>query len=217
MKDDKAVQAALQILKENAETDFEKLSVARLETVLNAPPKVIVIDDKHQEFDGKIYFRNSDGYYFSSSHLHVAVWETYRGKAPKGFQIHHGKRGVDCNEITNLSLKTHSDHAKLHFDEEREKLKENVRVCRLCGKDFIPVQYNQIFCSKACQILYHNKHRKKRFVERVCLICGKTFKTADKCNFTAKTCSMECAGKLARQKAPVTKRKRNGKGQFVKE
>ena len=50
-----AIQSVLKILKENAETEFEKLSVARLETALLPPPVAEAVDETHQIFNGVIY------------------------------------------------------------------------------------------------------------------------------------------------------------------
>lgn len=208
------VRAALDVLKKAAENDFERLAIERMETALTNPPQVKVIDERRQEFDGKIYFRGQNGYYFTNYHLHVVVWEMYHGKIPKGFHVHHGAGGVDCNEPSNLSLKSQSEHAKLHFQREWDKLKEQRRVCKNCGEEFAPVQHNQVFCGKSCQIQYYSRHRKKHFVKRTCPVCGKEFETVDKGRFTTQTCSWECSGKLARQKSPVTNRERDESGKF---
>lgn len=214
MKMTEEVQAALATLKAACENDFERLTLERMEKAINEPPKVKVLDERRQEFNGKVYFRSASGYYFTNYNLHVVLWETYHGEVPKGCQVHHGERGVDCNELSNLTLKTQSEHAKLHFDANRTKLKQTTRICRNCGKEYHPVQHNQVYCGQECQTLYHNRNRVQKFVKKICPVCGKEFETKYRCNFTTQTCSLECAGKLAREKAPVTNRERDKKGRF---
>lgn len=214
MKDEEKARQLLSELKAQCETEFEKLSVERPEKAIFEPPQVEVLDNRRQKFCGKIYFRGKDGYYFTNSNLHVAVYECYHGEIPKDYQVHHGEKGVDCNAPENLELKSRSDHAKYHFDKVREGLKSTRRECRNCGAEFVPNQSNQVFCSPQCQIRHQNRNKKVTLVERQCEVCGKTFTTKDRCNFTTQTCSRSCAGKLARQKSPIDNRERDKNGRF---
>ena len=213
MKMTEEVVAAIKTLKAACENDYERLTIERMEKAITEPPTVKVLDERRQEFNGKIYFRSRDGYYFTNYNLHVVLWETYHGEVPKGFQVHHGERGVDCNELSNLTLKTQSEHAKLHFDEGRAKLRETVRVCKYCGKEYHPKQNNQLYCCEKCQRAdyYYNKTPN---VKRICPVCGKEYEAKNMGKATRKTCSWVCSGKLARQKDPVTNRERDEKGRF---
>lgn len=69
MKFTPEVITALQVLKDNAETDFERHRISVLENDLTNPPKVEVIDEKHQKFDGFIYHWVSSGHFVLSSHI----------------------------------------------------------------------------------------------------------------------------------------------------
>ena len=55
MKMTDEVKAALQTLRNNAEHDFERYWVDRLEQDLTNPPRVEVIDESHQKFNNRIF------------------------------------------------------------------------------------------------------------------------------------------------------------------
>lgn len=69
---------------------------------------------------------------------------------------------------------------------ERETL-----ICLNCGKEFVPRNGNQIYCSKECTVLYHRKlnHPPK---ERTCARCGKLFTVT---GTNKQYCSDECRKK----------------------
>ena len=126
MKDEKAVQAALKVLKENAETEFENLSVARLETALTNPPRVEVIDDSHQKFNNNVYYRIKDGHYNLTTSIHRVVFEYYNGTIPTGYSIHHIDLNPANNDIENLTLLSRDEHAKFHKTVNGETRKKTV-------------------------------------------------------------------------------------------
>ena len=193
MKDDKAVQAALQILKENAETDFEKLSVARLETALTNPPKVNVIDDRHQEFNGKVYKdKPNDKHYRSSLSLHREVYTYYRGEIPENYVIHHQDLNPANNNIENLIALTETEHHKLHSN-----LNLTLFKCDYCGRYISKAKFKESqhhFCNNTCKALYRNANI--NIIEQTCVICGQKFVTRKRGDDTAVTCSRHCRGIL---------------------
>jgi len=60
MKFTPEVVAALKVLRDNAETDFERHRIDVLERDLTAPPAPEVIDDKHQRFNGVTYMQRQE-------------------------------------------------------------------------------------------------------------------------------------------------------------
>lgn len=59
------------------------------------------------------------------------------------------------------------------------------RVCRVCGKEFIPTSNRQLDCNKP--------------VQRTCIVCGKAFTAKCSINDVSKTCSHECQIKYTAQ------------------
>lgn len=50
------------------------------------------------------------------------------------------------------------------------------RICKICGKEFIPNVYNQIYCSKKCRNIAINENRRGETKYKTCPICNKVFK-----------------------------------------
>jgi hypothetical protein len=73
----------------------------------------------------------------------------------------------------------------------------DLKKCKLCEIEFIPIHNSQSFCSKVCQKNYcnqkRNKKRRKLSIEFSCLICGVTYIQKRKDNTT---CSPSCSQKL---------------------
>ena len=59
MKFTPEVVAALEVLRAAAENDFERHRIDVLERDLHEPPKVEVIDDKHQRFADILFFKQA--------------------------------------------------------------------------------------------------------------------------------------------------------------
>lgn len=66
-------------------------------------------------------------------------------------------------------------------------------ICPVCGKKFISVRKNRIYCSDKCRCIHYSK---KREITKICSICGRPFSTL---NHQRKYCSEECA-MISRQK-----------------
>lgn len=82
---------------------------------------------------------------------------------------------------------------KLTKAELEELLKPKTKICKGCGKEFIPINGNQCFCSAECR-----KPRKKPPQQKICVICGKPFIP----NYAyQKYCCKECADEKNREYA----------------
>ena len=191
LKDDRAVKTALQVLKDNAENDFEKLAVARLETALFNPPRVEIIDDTHQKFNGVVYNEKpSDTHYRSFISLHRAVYSYYHGEIAEGYSIHHIDLNPTNNNIENLIALTDEEHHTLHC-----QLNEAEYICDYCGKKIVKSCFNtnvkHHFCNRTCKALWRNEN--VNIIEQTCVICGKKFTTRKRGENTAITCSKSCS------------------------
>ena len=190
MKNTDEVKKALAILKDNAETDFEKLAVSRLETALTNPPRVEVIDENHQSFNQIVFKKAKDNHFRVSIQMHRAVWEYYHGEIPDGYVVHHVDFNSKNNNLNNLVLMTYSDHSAIHGSSNAACKKKKKFVCAFCGKEFEAINSgNNQFCSVSClgKYRYRNKDKEKR----ACVICGKVFETSK--YRKSKTCSHHCA------------------------
>lgn len=45
-------------------------------------------------------------------YVHRLVWETFKGKIPKGYEINHKDHNKANNDLSNLELVTHSENVK---------------------------------------------------------------------------------------------------------
>lgn len=77
------------------------------------------------------------GYYLSSKkingkriRLHRYIYEKFKGKIPKGYEVHHIDQNKENNDINNLELLLKKEHQKIHSmtltAEERERRKNNL-------------------------------------------------------------------------------------------
>ena len=63
-----------------------------------------------------IKWSNSNGYWINGTHglLHRYIWTQHNGEIPEGYDIHHRNEDKTDNEISNLELIEHGEHARLH-------------------------------------------------------------------------------------------------------
>ena len=195
MKNQERVEKLFQELLNEAESSYEINSINLLKQKLkDGTPKVQIISDTCQIFNGHTYTKRKDGYYKRHELLHVAVMESYIGHSiEQGYDVHHIYQRDD-NNIENLRLLTVSEHIKLHWSDRNMKEYK----CEYCGKFF----YSRClrgarFCSSKCMAAscYHSK---RVLTEKICPICGKTF-IANKMG-KAITCSHACGATLMWQK-----------------
>ena len=74
-----------------------------------------IIDENTQSFNGLIFKKSADGYYFNSvGPLHRVIWSYYNGAIPEDRVIHHKDFNKNNNNLNNLQLLTLSEYAKVH-------------------------------------------------------------------------------------------------------
>ena len=196
MKFTPEVVAALAVLRNAAENDFERHRLDVLERDLTSPPVVEVIDDFHQQFDNFIFPKIKSGHYSSHSFpVHRYVWTYYNGKIPEGYEIHHLDNDPSNNDIKNLIALTGNEHKRLHWKQPETKQ----YTCQCCGKIFKSTSKQPAkFCSIRCSSTDKRKKNGRKYtVVRNCVICGKEFSTSKYSK--AKTCSTACSSKLSGQ------------------
>ena len=166
------VVAALAVLRNAAENDFERHRLDVLERDLTAPPKVKVIDEKTQSFNGVAYHVNNSGHFDKHLiQLHRVVWKYCIGDIPKGMHVHHRDENKANNHISNLQLLTPAEHKALH----RRTAKKKEYTCEFCGKKFLSSSTNlSRFCFQKCNNAWQRKNKQEI---RTCLFCGKPFST----------------------------------------
>ena len=200
MKFTPEVIAALAVLREAAENDFERHRLDVLERDLTSPPTVEKVDEKTQIFAGVTFYKGSKSNYFRVNiSLHQFIWRYCVGEIPKGYDIHHKDLNPNNNDISNFQMLTKPEHIRLHKTIEIERPQEF--TCKICGKKFLAVKAEKnYFCSEKCRSA---DKRSRNQEERTCIVCGKRFSAVK--NNPTKTCSRQCAGVLiwqARHKNP---------------
>lgn len=197
MKFTPEVIAALQTLKDHAENDFERHRIDVLERDLVAPPVVEQVDEKHQKFNGIIFRKKTDKHFGCELGLHRAVYSYYHGEIPAGYEVHHRNEDPTDNDVSNLQLKTHSEHQAWHMKNRPQKEYQ----CKYCGNLFLSSSViTPMFCSKSCS----QKFRYKTDTEiRVCPICGAEFRIWKYSHQSC--CSLECGNKSKETRTTIKK------------
>ena len=176
-------------------------------------------DGKHPNYYFHKWKKNGRFYH---KRLHHAVYEYYKGEIPEGMHIHHIDKNPLNNDISNLMLVTPHEHGLLHeehieyliehrdqnagFTKENwherrkkvnDKLSHTIKKCHGCGKEFIPTNVHQKFCSQSC----HHRWQytaEENLVPAICHWCGKEF--LHNKYLKQKCCSDKCAHLLAQSK-----------------
>lgn len=190
MQFNEKVLTALEVLKDAAENDFEKHRIEVLIQDLTTPPKVEIIDDKHQSFNGITFTKKGGGHFATAISIQRYIWQYYNGEihTDDTYDVHHKNLIKSDNDISNLQLLTKSEHQKLH-----NALARKSQICPVCGKEFTPKSPSdkRIFCSQKCRGI----SLRKKPVEKVCPVCGKVF-VAHQQRPRQVCCSCSCSAKL---------------------
>ena len=193
MKFTPEVLAALAVLREHADNDFERHRIDVLERDLTAPPTVEVIDDTHQRFNGVTYTKNKGGHYSQGAAIHRDVWAYYNGEIPVSYVIHHDNDDKSDNSPANLKCVTKSEHQKIHYPNKQLSRRPPIvkKICAFCGKEFEGERNSAYrFCSKQCAQKFRY-HTKTDHETRACQVCGKPISVARWSR--TKFCSTKCA------------------------
>ena len=187
MKDMSKVAELIAALKNEIETPYELAAVERLERELvEGAPKVEVIDENHQKFNGMIFHKRASGHFYVNFPIHQAVWIYHFGRICDGYDVHHKDAIKSNNDISNLISVTKSDHMKIHAASRKKQ--DKPFICEKCGKKFYAWDCgNNKFCSDHCK---HADQYAKHKTEEICPVCGKRF-TTNKYR-PSKTCSAKC-------------------------
>lgn len=189
------VIAALAVLREHAENDFERHRIDVLERDLIAPPSVEVVDERTQIFDGERFYLAQCGHFKQTKTIHQKVWTYCRGAIPSGYQIHHIDHNKANNNIANLQLMTASEHQSHHMPLGVTSKKLQEFTCEVCGKKYTAYKCgSNRFCSSLCRSRYRQSTELEK---RVCPQCGKEFVTyrGNKARHCSHACSMDAKRK----------------------
>lgn len=58
----------------------------------------------------------------TNKRAHILVYETFVGEVPKGYDVHHINHNPKDNRVENLELIEKHKHAKMHFNENPNKM-----------------------------------------------------------------------------------------------
>lgn len=130
------------------------------------------------------------------------------------------EKELDSIALTSIAAKeagmSYGKYVAL-FGVVREQEKEEIvppvrdRICKECGRPFLPTTGRMKFCSKECcdknaKMRYLQRKREKiTSIGRTCVICGKPIPESR--SLSAKTCSDECGERLHFMNKAVSKRK----------
>lgn len=158
--------------------------------------KTIILDENHQEFNGKRYgLYKSNRYYRrtvstngkkTTASLHREVWEYHNGAIPDNLVIDHIDRDRHNNDISNLRLVTWKGNRDNMSEENKQKSRDRL------------AKYNSLQTGKWWQDEDRKKKRAESLssswstrepIQKVCILCGNIFYAKHN---VAKYCSKEC-------------------------
>lgn len=153
---------------------------------------------EHKYFqDIKFYQDLKTGYWITTKcpkkRMHVVVWESFYGKVPKGFHIHHIDEDKSNNDIFNLQLLKAGEHQSSHWNEEKKaRARKHAEKIRPLTKEWHGSEEGR---------KWHREHgidgwNNKKEIEGVCLQCGTKFTTK---TYHQKFCSNNCKSESRRQ------------------
>lgn len=195
MKNPERVAELIAALKAECEYRFEFDAVDKLTQAVSDPPRVTVIDERHQEFCGTHFHMTVKGDFVGRKNnkpvkLHRVMWAHYYGEIPKGYNIHHIDRDKRNNNIENLQLMTQSEHSRLHHGDGVYRGSKKIFTCVVCGKEYeAHDQKKNKFCSMACAT---KDYKMRHPLQKNCAYCGKSFTTLKQ---ATRFCSHHCAMK----------------------
>ncbi len=141
------------------------------------------------------------GYYLNSTirkRLHRYVWEYYNGPIPKGCHIHHLDHDKSNNDIDNLQLMKHGEHATLHgikrAEKEYDKIIENLNNnARPKANEWHGSPKGRKWHKNHYENMKDKLHKEKEFI---CEQCGDKFSKQN--TGVNRFCSNKCKSKWRR-------------------
>jgi hypothetical protein len=129
--------------------------------------------------------------------MHVVVWESFYGKVPKGFHIHHIDEDKSNNDISNLAIISKKEHLSMHM-----KTPERVEQSRAMANKYRDL--TKVWHGSEEGLKWHREHgidgwNAKKEIEGTCLKCGAKFTTK---TYHQEFCSNKCKS-AARRKSGV--------------
>lgn len=151
------------------------------------------------EFNGRKFYKMSNGYYMSSrtpiERLHIAIWKAAHGEIPEDYEIHHVDFNPSNNALENLQCLTRTEHRRFHM--ECRKANKQTFTCKYCGKEFEGIaNIKNYFCSDNCRTMWRYYSGVDNEI-RSCVVCGKNF-MVNRYSTTC-TCSENCRAKSRRK------------------
>lgn len=70
----------------------------------------------------------------TSQNIHIAVWETFVGEIPKGYDVHHINHNRQDNRLENLELIEHKEHSIIHISDLKKALSKPILQFTLDGE-----------------------------------------------------------------------------------
>lgn len=153
-----------------------------------------------QTFRGKKYHLYNGEKYYSrgTKRLHVVVFETFNGKVPKGFHVHHMDENTANNDIDNLGLLPGRDHCKLHMAKRDPALMRAIMDnARKYASEWHGspegIEWHKKQGSETLQRLAKEK------VKKFCEECGKEYECPISRASASKFCSNNCKSQSRRK------------------
>ena len=164
-------------------------------------PRVRVLSDTAQEFEGVIYYLCGNYFADSSSdterRLHRAVWLAYHLHIPEGFHVHHEDEDRSHNQIENLLCLPGGEHIRHHNLERREELAEIGRKYQPRTKEWHASEAGRQWHKQHYQNTAEKLHARH---EAPCSCCGKVFLASESIkNSDVRYCSKSCKAHARRQ------------------
>ena len=157
-----------------------------------------------QRFNGKEYYLYPKERYFSKgrNRLHKVVYESFNGKVPKGYQIHHKDSNTWNNNINNLECIEVNKHLSEHG---KQRVKNNPEWFKSFYEKGVESakEWHKSDAGKK----WHSEHGKEIYAKRIlnkhiCEVCKKEYQT--KHTGRTKYCHQNCKAKALRARRKLS-------------
>ena len=138
-------------------------------------PKVIVVDETKQTFNGESFYLCGNYYQHKGKRLHRVVWEYYNGEIPKGYHVHHIDADRSNNNIENLQcipgVKHVCDHG--HTPERLEYGRMHIKRIRPKASEWHRSEAGRAWHSEMAK----RNNANRTYQTYVCTQCGQEFQS----------------------------------------